>query len=83
MPKVTIIRDEDWMGMYVDGILRAEGHVVTPEMAALVLGADLELVGVDHRKISRILDEHGSCPGTLADLRAGTWNPPTNKVLIP
>lgn len=83
MSKVTIIRDDDWMGMYVDGVLRAEGHVVTAEMAALVLGCEIEIAGGDQRKISRLLDEHGSCPGTLADLRAGKWNPPTNKVLVP
>lgn len=81
-PKVTIVRSDDWIAMYVDGELRAEGHKIPPELAARALGAELDL-SLDGADIDRLIDKTGRYPGTLAALKAGKWDEPMQEVLQP
>lgn len=83
MPKVTILRDDDWMSLYIDGILRAEGHTITPEMTARALGA--EVVPYDHRlstAYTRHLDRFGSAPAAIGEIGSDRHTKPDPDTII-
>jgi hypothetical protein len=81
--RIEIIRGSDWQALYVDGELRAEGHVLTPEMVALVLGATVVHPNISQEKIERDLDHYARCPGTLGALARGEWDDHKHTIIQP
>lgn len=55
---------DDWEGMYVDGVLRLEGHRLDADDVARKLGADVLRVQAD----GEWLASHGSLPSLLKDV---------------
>ena len=63
--EVVIVHGDDWVGVYVDGKLRYEGHSIRPEQL-------LELLGINCRDFECDLDwleEEGNLPKDLKDVK--------------
>lgn len=60
---VTLVRDEggDWIGLYVDGVLKAEGHSLNEHEVLLS-------VGVQHDTVWRDMSRGDRLPYKLSDL---------------
>jgi hypothetical protein len=58
---VVLVHHEygDWIGVYVDGVLKGQGHSFSPSML-------LDLIGVDHERREELFE--GSLPEQLADI---------------
>ena len=61
--KITLVQGEDWVGLYVDGKLKNQGHSLSPFEVCDALGVDNETVWADEH-----LKEHGYCPPKLEDV---------------
>lgn len=63
--RVTLVHDDsgDWMGVYIDGALRYQGHSIEDSKL-------LELVGVDHTYVTSYISSVGEShlPDALEDV---------------
>ena len=64
--KVTIIRADDWAGVYVDGVLRYEGHSISAwEWSLLLVEAGVQVTDLSERPESyEAIEAAGRCPAT-------------------
>ena len=60
--KVTVIEVDDWIGLYKDGQLVAEGHRLEPKEVLVALGIDCK-----HKWYEGELDS-GTFPESLSEL---------------
>jgi len=66
MPNVTLVTNyEDWEGLYIDGVLKTEGHSIALREAFEACGILLFVKEADHEW----LDEQGSLPDTLKEVK--------------
>lgn len=63
--KVVFAYADDWEGLYVDGILRCEGHSIQIEYALKAVGVVMESIRPDQEW----LEENGSLPVNLSDVK--------------
>lgn len=69
MSIMTIIRGDDWEGVYIDGELETEGHSLeTPETVRLAIRRNVSEVMVKECDISWLHDE-GNLPNDIADVK--------------
>jgi hypothetical protein len=64
-PKVTIVSGIDWEGMYVDGVLKVEGHSVDVECALEAVGLEVGCMVANQSW----LEDEGSLPEQLKDVK--------------
>ncbi len=68
-PEVVIVKVDDWEGLYVDGVLKNEGHEVR-------LSWVLEAFGLPPARSlwadEKWLEEAGSLPALLSDVKAAS-----------
>ena len=65
MKKITIVNADDWMGVYLDGELMREGHIIHADEMLDVIGRKYETIEADEDWIARI----GCLPKDLKDVR--------------
>jgi len=65
MSRVVYVSGDDWVGLYVDGVLFAEGHSLHPRDVAAACGVELEQLSCD----CDWLYEAGSLPDGLSDVK--------------
>lgn len=61
---ITIAQADDWIGVYINGELQAEGHSISTVELLEVLGVEHEQVSVDQEWI----EDRGNLPANLADV---------------
>lgn len=67
MSEIVLVIGEDWEGLYIDGKLRRETHLLTADVTMDVLGIEYEYVQVgDHRLFEKW---DGRLPPRLATVR--------------
>lgn len=62
--KLELVVGDDWEGLYVDGRLACEGHSVTLQDLARVVGLQLVCSDVD----GQWLDDQGQLPELLSEI---------------
>lgn len=60
---ITIVRADDWVGIYVDGELKTENHSLDEDDLLDVLGIEHKVVWADE-----YLNKRGRCPQDLKDV---------------
>lgn len=69
---ITLVRGDDWQGLYVDGRLVNEGHRILEEDFARALGVEVTFQRADEGW----LEDRGDLPRQLTDVvRQGEWHP--------
>lgn len=63
--KVTIVRADDWVGLYVNGRLAAEGHSLSEYHVLEALGINQESIECDQEWI----EDMGNLPKNLKDVK--------------
>ncbi len=63
--KLTRVYCEDWEGVYLDGVLVAQGHSVDISDVAAALGVEYQSVEAD----SDWLEDEGELPESLSDVK--------------
>lgn len=58
------VLEDNWEGLYVDGVLKAEGHSISVRDVAQALGVALEVLVADERW----LEEQGRLPASLGEV---------------
>lgn len=65
MSNITVVRGDDWCGLYKDGKLMVEDHRLTYEDLAGVLGVTINTITPDQEW----LEDNGKLPCNLADVK--------------
>jgi hypothetical protein len=64
--KITIVSVDDWSGLYVDGVLKLEGHSLEPRMVIEVITGEYpESIWADREWAA----ERGSFPDLLEEVK--------------
>jgi hypothetical protein len=64
---VTIVWGEDWEGLYIDGELKAQGHLISAKDVLDALGLELDEIEAD----GDWLGERGDLPQKLEEVKRG------------
>ena len=65
MEKITLVRGQDWEGLYADGTLLDEGHEITVKQLCDAMGIECEVVTPNQEW----LEDLGSLPDDLFEVK--------------
>ncbi len=60
---ITIVKADDWIGIYKDDDLLYENHSIDADELLRVLGIEYKYISAEN-----YLYEHGNCPDSLKDV---------------
>lgn len=65
--EITILRTDDWQGVYYNGELIDEGHSINLYNVLRTLGYHLDHINVDGEEFEKLIGS--SCPDTLDEVK--------------
>lgn len=70
LPKVTVVRTDEWAALYRDGVKINEDHQITTEEVLAALGISIKTRWLNSDEFEAVTEKHGGCfPDKLSQVR--------------